>query len=363
MYNIHLLPARFGDAILIEYGLKSNPKYILIDGGPYFGYEETFSALKKVAKNIKKLELLVVTHIDIDHIDGIIKFLNQDEIPLAIEDIWFNGWGQINDLEKDKLGGVQGEYLSALLKHKKLPHNKSFNGEVIMLEEEVTIISLDGGMNLTLLSPMKSSLERLKKKWEKTVKAAKLTPGMNGENWIKLKEDGRYAIKEEETYPLLGDPKVEKLAKAKVTGDSSPANASSIAFIAEYEGKNCLFAGDAQSKTLKYVLKKYNLLKDGKLSVDAWKLSHHGSKKSTLLYLMEMIESKRLLVSSNGERFEHPDPETIAKFLSLKRSDLKFYFNYKTDFNESWDSEYLKGIYDYETFYPDGNGKGISVSL
>ena len=84
MYNIHLLPASFGDSILIEYGTTS-PKYILIDGGPYFAVDEVLKDIKRIAPHLTELELLVVTHIDIDHIDGIVAILNQPVVPFKVK--------------------------------------------------------------------------------------------------------------------------------------------------------------------------------------------------------------------------------------------------------------------------------------
>ena len=95
MYNVHLLPATFGDSILIEYGTKRDPKYILIDGGPYYVFDELCAAMKQVAPNIRELELLVATHIDIDHIDGVVKLLNADGLPFGVKEIWFNGREQL----------------------------------------------------------------------------------------------------------------------------------------------------------------------------------------------------------------------------------------------------------------------------
>ena len=39
----------------------------------------------------KFIELLVVTQVDIDHIDGIIRLLNQYKIPYKFKEISFNG--------------------------------------------------------------------------------------------------------------------------------------------------------------------------------------------------------------------------------------------------------------------------------
>lgn len=91
MYNVHLLPAAYGDSILIEYG-KTESQYVLIDGGVYYNFEELVQAIKQVAPELKRLELLVITHIDTDHIDGILTILNKEDIPFIVKDIWFNGF-------------------------------------------------------------------------------------------------------------------------------------------------------------------------------------------------------------------------------------------------------------------------------
>ena len=68
MFNIHMLPASFGDSMLIEYGPKGKQKYILIDGGPYYQFDEIVTVLKEKVPFMKEIELLVITHVDIDHI-------------------------------------------------------------------------------------------------------------------------------------------------------------------------------------------------------------------------------------------------------------------------------------------------------
>ena len=60
MYKIHLLPATFGDSILIEYG-SDEPHYILIDGGPYYVFDDIMKAIRDIAPGMKKLELVVAT--------------------------------------------------------------------------------------------------------------------------------------------------------------------------------------------------------------------------------------------------------------------------------------------------------------
>lgn len=357
MYNIHLLPALFGDSILIEYGKKSKPSYILIDGGPFYGYAKLMKGLKKVAPNLKELELLVITHIDIDHIDGIVKLLNQKKPPFTIKEIWFNGYDEIKDLSSDILGLKQGEYASLLIAERELKLNRSFKGKAVMVSNynKLPVIPLPGGMELTLLSPGKESLVKLKEKWESE------SDIMDDFDAIKkeLDSDTRYQPKADD---LLGDL-VEDHAGDDATPDKSVPNLSSIAFIGKCDDKSCLFAGDATSE---YLLKAINpiLKKAGKskLKVDAWKLAHHGSKKSNQPVLMDKIDTKNMLVSSNGDRYEHPDKECIANLLE-KNKGLKFYFNYYSKQNKVWDDAALQKKYGYKAIYPADGEEGISVKL
>jgi beta-lactamase superfamily II metal-dependent hydrolase len=357
MYNIHLLPAAYGDAVLVEYG-NGAPKYILIDGGPYYNFEKLVAGLKRVAPKLKELELLVITHIDIDHIDGIVTFLKRDKLPFKIKDIWYNGYDQMDDF-RDVLGVLQGEYISSLIQTKGLPHNKSFkrNAVVVTDYKKLPVIKLTGGMTLTLLSPGKMALEKLHAVWKKDIKKY----GADPDFVKKIEEDTRYDADDD----ILGEISIEALQKLKVTGDKAPANGSSIAFIGTFDGRSCLFAADATSD---YLLEAINpmLEKSGKerLKLDAWKLAHHASKKSTLEKLMKKIDCKKLLVSTNGAKFSHPDAAAIAKLLKNNGPGLQFYFNYKTEFNERWANAALQNEYKYKAFYPKNISKpGITLKL
>mgnify|MGYP001767587172 CR=1 FL=1 len=83
MYNVLMLPDTYGDAILVEYGTADRPHYILIDGGPYSDYKDGgieeqawHSAQERLAADTASLALRVVSHVDADQIEGVIKLLN-----------------------------------------------------------------------------------------------------------------------------------------------------------------------------------------------------------------------------------------------------------------------------------------------
>jgi beta-lactamase superfamily II metal-dependent hydrolase len=356
MYKIHLLPAAYGDSILIEYG-SSASKYILIDGGPYYNFDELVHGLKRVAPELRELELLVITHIDIDHIDGIVTMLKKDELPFTVKDIWFNGFEQVQQASGN-LGALQGEYITQLISDKELPHNKLFNGRPVMVEdfEALPTISLADGMTLTLLSPGKAALQKLEKEWLDQLKHY----GTNLNIAEKLAEDTRY-----DSAAWLGDETIEELQDAREKADTSVPNRSSIAFIATFDDMSCLFAGDATSDNLLLAIEPM-LEAEGvdRLKLDAWKLSHHGSKKSNLEKLMEKIDCSKMLVSSNGAKYHHPNPECIAKLIKFNGPKLKFFFNYKSEHNSRWADENDQTQYEFESVFPDDDNKpGITVVL
>jgi len=358
MYKIHLLPAGFGDSILIEYGQDDCPKFILIDGSVYYNFSVLMEAIKKVAPQLKRLELLVVTHIDIDHIDGIILMLNHDRLPFEIKEIWFNGQKQLARLPNDLLGADQGDYLSLGIEKWNIPQNQThFEGNPIMIHPDGSLISfqLDGGMNIKLLSPDLDTLTELRANWKK-----QSTYLSDPELYRrKLDEDTRYKFPKD----LLGEDDLKALQNAKEEADDSLKNRSSIAFIATYEGKSCLFAADTPTHHLVKAVKSI-LSESGqeKLCVDAWKLAHHGSKKSTLSELMKLIDTKKVLVSSDGKKYKHPNPETIAKLIKYLKNEPTFYFNYRTAFNERWGEAQALGTPPFSAKYGTDD-RGVSITL
>jgi len=117
-----MLPAAQGDSLWIEYGQAAHPYRVLIDGGTAATYDWLRTRIRSLPSNQRRFELLVVTHVDADHIEGAVRLLNDPALDLEFGDIWFNGWDQLSDM----LGPLQGEFLSALIKTGELPWNRAF---------------------------------------------------------------------------------------------------------------------------------------------------------------------------------------------------------------------------------------------
>lgn len=363
MFRIELLPALHGDSIWIEYGDIKNPYRILIDGGPLQTYKFLRSRIEKIPEDERHFELFVLTHVDADHIESTVKLLNVEKLDFELGDIWFNAWRHLLPSHKDELGPVQGEYVSALIKKHDIPWNNAFGSGPVAVPEsgDLPVVKLQGGMKLTLLSPDRSRLSKLAPEWAKAVRSAGLEPGIPGDALTDLSKKKRYRPPDE-----LGEGRfdITALADSPFESDSTAPNGSSIAFIAEYQGKSCLFLGDSHASPIVDGIKRL-LSKSGedKLSVDAVKLPHHGSRHNVSRELIESLKSPSYLVSTNGDKFEHPDAEAIARIIKYSSRPPDIFFNYLSDTTGIWKEAYLHGRSGFSVHYPEAEKAGIVIEL
>jgi len=370
MLRIEMLPAENGDCLWIEYGEENSPHRILIDGGTHGTYEPLRQRMERLDEDNRLFQLLVITHIDNDHIDGIVRLLQNPQIGYRFRDIWFNGWPQLDDPEGDTLGPVQGEYVAARIRSKQLHWNRIVCGQAVAIDEDQGLprIQLSGGLDLVLLSPTPRKLTRLRKRWRDIITDAEKSypdPG-SSDDWLRrLEDDVRY--RPDDDSDILGEegvPDVEALIKVKTGSDRSPANGSSIAFLLEYEGRRVLLSGDAHASVLATSIESYlheqNL---PRLPVDAFKLPHHGSKNNVTKRLLDKIECPRYLISTDSSRHGHPDDEAMARILAYGGDDKTLVFNYRVDQTEKWNIAELRDAYSYRTRYPPRGREGIAIEL
>jgi beta-lactamase superfamily II metal-dependent hydrolase len=354
MFRIHMLAADHGDCLWVEYGDTHPPKRILIDAGTVGTYPRSLAP--KIHATIEAegcctFELFVVTHIDADHIGGAIEFLKQaGTTAVSIKEIWFNGYFHLSNTSPSILGAKQGEMLTPLVQDGPWEWNKRFNELAVMVPDTGNLPTFTiEGMKITLLSPTFEKLQKLKPKWEKELEKAGLVPGH------------AYAVEDVLPNGFLGG-KVEDWADAVFKEDNAEPNGSSIAFIAEYEGKRVLFGADAHPSVLLESLHRAPLSADT-LPLNAFKLPHHASKNNTSKEMISAFPAEHYLVSTNGQQFNHPDEEAIARILtSHKEVTKKLYFNCPSDYNAVWKNNSYKNSWNYEANYGTGSD-GLVVDL
>jgi beta-lactamase superfamily II metal-dependent hydrolase len=351
MLRIEMLPAEYGDCLWIEYG-KSEDKIhrVLIDGGTLGCGKVLQKRITALEKKERRFDLVVVTHIDSDHIDGMVRLMQDLPDGFEFDNFWFNAYDHTRP--EGFLGAKQGEYLTVeLLELEKIQKrkfwNESFGRKAAMIPDsgKPVTVELTGGMKMTVLGPDSEGLSNLRKQWAKVIKEAGMTPGNLAEAMEKLKKDRRFRP------GWLGDVDVTKLAKSSFKEDESPSNGSSIILLAEYDNKKILFCGDAFPTNIINGLKRLPSSGGTRTKLDLFKVPHHGSKNNNSNELYKAFAASGYLVSTNGKKFGHPDDEGIARIINNKRGKTALYFNYSHNGNKLWANKKLQTQYDFSTEY------------
>ena len=250
--KLHVVQAEYGDCLLLISENGKNSTAVLIDGGPYQTFEKHLRpTLQKLPKN-GKLDLIVLSHIDNDHIIGLVDLFGQikDEREkgnkelVKISELWHNSFNDLLQVDEDAntffktsflslnfgsedekkkmensiteiimTGFQQSSDLSSLAKSLKVPVNPEFD-KLILTDNAPKIIKLND-ITFHILGPSAKNLEKLRKEWS---------------DW-RNKNKLHHALVLD-LFQIL---------------DKSVPNLSSIMLLVESNNKKILFAGDGSS--------------------------------------------------------------------------------------------------------------------
>ncbi len=322
IFNVKSLKAAGGDSFLIRFGNENKISNILIDGGDRYKYVSKMlnSEIKRLRDAQETIDLLVLTHIDSDHIGGLINmfilgnFKPYDDGKPFIREIWFNSGTLLNFAKNSEIklrdlsipipkSVKQDITFEGLINGSEVDWNgkwdKINDRNLILAGKEKEI----NGCKITVISPNKSTLLDIEQYWNSELR--KIRPKSRGI------PDYSYSVRQ-----LLNNKFVE---------DVSPPNRTSIVLILEYSRKKILLLGDTIPSLV------CNSLGDGKF--DLVKVSHHGSKNNTEKEFLNKIDSQNFLISTNGNKaYNHPDKECLAKIAHNNKNEKKqnttFLYNY-----------------------------------
>ena len=356
MFRLTSFPAGDGDCLLLSYGKPEAPNHVLIDGGR----GKTYALLRKQLAAIKdaggKIELLVLSHIDADHIEGLIKLAEDKNPPVVIDEVWFNGFEQMTKLEA--MGFAQGDIFSIALGKCRWSWNERFPDGMVSIEDNGAprSVTLAGGLKLTILSPNRPKLQILRAQWQKW------RDGEEKKDAKKKPEALPAGIEALGRSPMPKVLDVDALASEDEDPDDKAPNGSSIAFVAEWEAKRVLFAADAHPDLMTQMISPLAAAApDGRYPIDLFKVSHHGSIRNTTRDLVQLLGCSRFLISTNGKIHGHPDPQAIAKLIKYAPNTAKtFYFNYSQDRTTPWDKPSLKAKHNYVCEFPP---KALTIDI
>jgi beta-lactamase superfamily II metal-dependent hydrolase len=346
VFRLKMLPAGDGDCLVLTWGEEGDLRHAVIDGGRAKAYDALKLELRAMAEKQESLELFVLTHIDADHIEGALRFVEDEDLPLAPKVVWYNGFDQMSQLQS--FGEKQGDRYSEALAGLEWPLNKGFDRGIVSIETAPEHIEI-AGLKIKLLSPDWKHLAAMRSRWAewRTEEAARRE---------RAKEASAEGVVAMGPTPMPRVLNVEELAEPGVI-DREPPNGSSIAFIAEYAGRRMLLAGDAHPDLLETQLAALAEAEGGRYPIEIFKVSHHGSKKNTTRGLVERLDCRRFALSTNGNRHGHPNPEAIARLLKYGPRSLKrLYFNFRTRWTEPWQDQKLQEAYRYDCEWPPAPG-------
>jgi hypothetical protein len=341
-FQLTMLPALDGDCLILTWGDGGKCSHAVIDGGRAAAYPHLHRHLVKMAEAGETLELYVLTHIDADHIAGALTYLKSRTRPIEPKQVWYNGFRQVRP--GDRRSMRQGDEYSEALEKLRWPLNTGFERGVVSIETAPAELDV-AGLKITLLSPDAAHLEVLGERWDEWRREQEESDQREG------REDTRGAGKSER--PPVPDPFVIEDLIADGETDHGLPNGSSIAFVAEWGGARMLLAGDAHPDLIAASLASMAEREGGRYHLDLLKASHHGSAKNTTREMIEILDCRRMAISTNGNLHGHPDPQAIARFLHFGTVGHKhLHFNYATDRALAWDAETVKERHDYETHLP-----------
>lgn len=316
---IKVLKAFNGDSILVSYIHDGETKNILIDTGTpatYYSEDTGDGELKEIIQNIKnrnqKIDLLIITHWDNDHIGGVLKWFEDDleTAKLLIKKIWFNSGTLINKYFNDDRATEDSNIINSGSYSPNTSIRQGINFEKYILENNfsnteiikslVTIPNLLEGSKFIILSPTNFNLEKLLCEW----KDSPYNPNTSA--------------------PTDYNKSFQELLLNKFKEDKRIHNGSSIAFILEVENKRLLFLGDAHPSV---VVGSLIRLEQKKQKIDYVKVSHHASKANTSDELLDLIDCENYIISSDGKFHGLPNKETIVRIIN-KNDFSNIFFNY-----------------------------------
>jgi hypothetical protein len=350
--RLEVLPARQGDCLLVECLRDGAPPWrMLVDGGP----PDTWPLLEARLAPDPRIDVAVITHIDSDHIGGMIPYLQS---PLARQagDVWFNGRPHLPGLGTTR-SVAQGESVVAALSGNgsgttpgsAFPWNAAFGGGAIDTGAEAGFLEqvVPGGPRITVLSPTTKRLTALSSLWATALDDARRGPS----------ED----LGPDAPAPLTD---LEPLADMATPRDGSVPNGASIALLVEHRGASLVLGADAYGNVLGAGLKGVAAARGlDSLRVDAFKLPHHGSKGNVLKALVEAAPARHYVVSSNGDLFHHPDDQAVARVLLHAPSTPTVWFNYDNERTRRWADPALRARYGYQVQYPTTPEGGVALEL
>jgi hypothetical protein len=372
IFTLETLQADQGDSLILHYGPADNPLVAVIDGGPSGVYKR---ALRPRLDELRasrdpdaalQLQLVMVSHIDDDHIRGVLDLVQQLEREredgrdpsFEVLALWHNSFEDVvggngpagvpSEVSALATGSTassaglseparlvvasiaQGRRLRDAAAALALEVNRPFDGTVIAPRT----VDWGDGLELTVVGPDGERLEDLQRDWERNVRKK---------------------------------PPSEATVAAYL--DRSVFNLSSIVVLATVKKKRMLLTGDARGDDVLAGLRKAGLLDRAPLHVDVLKLPHHGSDRNVETDFFRQVVADHYVVSGDGTD-DNPEMATF-EMISDAREDDDFVLHLTHDEGNNnlgkrlakFKAKERKSGRRYEIRSPTGSERSLKIDL
>ncbi len=353
---------------------------MLVDGGMRASYTEhvapTLGELREQGKN---LDVVCVSHIDRDHVYGILQMMEdlvawrvhdyqvnhgnarhrepRSKRPPEVSRIWHNAFheivgensGQIGDMlaatatilygsESEKIrerAESQHELTASVgdaieLSHRiggeqlRIPLNPEYDNKLMLVKKPQPRLAI-GEMSATVLGPSKADLRKLRDEWNE---------------WLEDNERELRRIRDrvrEVEAQLAGDEIARVIQPALVQTEElgrrervTTPNLASLMLLVEEDEKSILLTGDGHHLDILKGLKHHRKLdRHGRIHVDVLKVQHHGSEHNIDEAFCDAVTADHYIFCGNGAH-HNPDARVVKLIVESRRDDdrpFKLWFN------------------------------------
>ena len=348
------LPARYGDSLLLTLEAPNGGAVrLLVDGGPGTVFAKSVKPrlqaerqkLKLDAADPLVLDAIMISHIDEDHILGILDLFavlrdaDDRSKPRPYEVTWLlhNSFdGLLGEGEGGAARGLKGETVLAGLAGDGAPLPELSNDALLVLQ------SYGQGSQLSTLAAALTISRNPPDQRPLTYEGAGPRTLRLGDATLKivgpLHDEIEKLRKEWQKY------RNKKSSKADLAAylDKSVPNLSSIVALVECRGKTALLTGDARGDKIIEGLKKAGIVSDGKvLNVDILKLPHHGSERNIDSDFFKTIHADHYVASGDGT-YGNPDRATLELIESARpKGDYTIHLTYPASECDETHKEWL----------------------
>jgi beta-lactamase superfamily II metal-dependent hydrolase len=362
-----------GDCLLLT--SQNARRRILVDGGMRASYQTFVApALGDLASRGEALDLVYVSHIDQDHIAGVLQLMddvvawrvhdfqvNNGNLmhpaptaprPPQVKEIWHNAFHEqvgenaaaIGDLlaaTAAMLSGSSDEALQMVAAAQRelatsipeaiklsrrisadqlnIPLNKRFQEKLAFLRRDATPPRPRrlGSLQILVIGPFEEDLDRLRRQWNTWLT----------DNQEQLAKIQKQAQRDAERLGMddIGTLLALRIAQAQALGDRTrvtPPNLASLMLLVMEGGKTVLLPGDGHAADMLQGLNYHGKLDaDGRIHVNVLKVQHHGSEHNIDEVFVAKVTADHYVFCGNGEH-ENPDLRVVEALIDARLGNV-----------------------------------------